>query len=165
MTAAPADGRRGIRLALSVRPRQPMTIVCGTDFSPASITACEVAALIAAANDEPLLLVHAVMPVTVPPQYDVARALDDVVTSAERALGDLAARLGKDGVQVSTSVPVGAGDEVLLAEVERIGAQMVVVGSVGGRGLKALLGSTSDRIASRTPVPLFVVRGDFPAAA
>lgn len=95
-----------------------MTIVCGTDFSPTSITACEVAALIAAAHDEPLLLVHAVMPVTVPPQYDVARALDDVVTSAERALSDLAARLGKDGVQVSTSVPVGAADEVLLAEVE-----------------------------------------------
>jgi nucleotide-binding universal stress UspA family protein len=40
-----------------------------------------------------------------------------------------------------------------------------VLGLVGGRGLKILLGSTSDRIAARSPVPLFVVRGDFPAAA
>ena len=142
-----------------------MTIVCGTDFSPASIAACEVAALIAAAHDEKLILVHAVAPVTVPPPHDVARALDDLVTSGERALADLAARLGKSGVQVSTSAPVGAADEVLLAEVERTGARIIVLGSVGGRGLKILLGSTSDRIASRSPVPLFVVRGDFPAAA
>ena len=142
-----------------------MAIVCGTDFSPASVAACEVAALIAAAHDEPLVLVHAVAPATVPPPYDVARALDDLVTSADRALRDLAARLVKDGAQVSTSVPVGAPDEVLLGEVERTGARMIVLGSVGERGLKFLLGSTSDRIASRSSVPLFVVRGDFPAAA
>jgi nucleotide-binding universal stress UspA family protein len=142
-----------------------MTIVCGTDFSPASIAACEVAALIAAAHDEPLILVHAVAPVTFPPPYDVARAIDDLVTSAERALRDLVARLGTGGVQVSTAVRVGAADEILLAEVERTGARIIVLGSVGGRGLKVLLGSTSDRIASRTPVPLFVMRGDFPAAA
>ena len=142
-----------------------MTIVCGTDFSQASIAACEVAALIAAAHDEPLILVHAVAPVTVPPPYDVGRALDDLVTSADRALRDLAARLGTGGVQVSTSVRIGAADEVLLAEVERTGARIIVLGSVGERGLKFLLGSTSDRIASRTPVPLFVMRGGFPAAA
>jgi nucleotide-binding universal stress UspA family protein len=142
-----------------------MTIACGTDFSPASVAACEVAALIAAGHGEPLILVHAVAPLTVPPPYDVARALDDLVASAEQALRDLAARLGAGGVQVSTSIRVGAADEVLLAEVEKSGARIIVLGSVGGRGLKALLGSTSDRIASRTPIPLFVVRGDFPAAA
>ncbi|MFL6247349.1 MAG: universal stress protein [Thermoanaerobaculia bacterium] len=127
-----------------------MTIACGTDFSPASIAACEVATLIAAAHGEPLILVH---------------ALDDPDASADRALRDLAARLGTGGVQVSTSVRTGTAEEVLLAEVERTGARMIVLGSVGGHGLKALLGSTSDRIASRTPVPVFVVRGDFPVAA
>jgi nucleotide-binding universal stress UspA family protein len=142
-----------------------MTIVCGTDFSPASIAACEVAALIASAHGEPLTLVHAVAPQAVPPPYDVARALDDLTASADQALRDLAARLGTGGVQVSTAVRVGAADEVLLAEVERTGARIIVLGSVGERGLKFLLGSTSDRIASRTPVPLFVMRGDFPAAA
>ena len=134
-----------------------MTIACGTDFSPASIAACEVAAVIAAADDEPLILVHAVPPGETPP--------DDGAASSEERLRDLAARLGKDGLQVSTSVRAGAADEILLAEVERTGARIIVLGSVGGRGLKALLGSTSDRIASRSPVPLLVVRGDFPAAA
>lgn len=127
-----------------------MSIVCGTDFSPASIAACEVAALLASAYDEPLIVVHAV---------------EEDAASAEGALRELAERLGREGVQVSTSVQAGAADAVLLAEVERTGARMIVLGSVGGRGLKALLGSTSDRIASRTPVPLFVVRGEFPAAA
>jgi nucleotide-binding universal stress UspA family protein len=127
-----------------------MTIVCGTDFSPASIAACEVAALIASARSEPLVLVH---------------AANDLATSAGQALSELAARLGTGGAEVSTSIRAGAADEVLLAEVERTGARIIVLGSVGGRGLKILLGSTSDRIASRAPVPLFVVRGDFPAAA
>ncbi|HEX7154824.1 MAG TPA: universal stress protein [Thermoanaerobaculia bacterium] len=142
-----------------------MTIVCGTDFSPPSVAACEVAALIAAAHDEPLILVHAVAPAAVPPPYDAGGALEELVASAERALRDLAARLGTEGAQVSTAVRVGAADEILLAEVERTGARIIVLGSVGGRGLKALLGSTSDRIASRSPVPLFVMRGGFPAAA
>ena len=141
-----------------------MKIVCGTDFSPTSIAACEVAAAIAAAHDE-LILVHAVAPVTVPPSSSIANLLDELVTSAEHALRDLAGRLGKDGVQVSTSVRLGSADEVVLAEVERTGAQLIVLGSVGERGLKFLLGSTSDRIASRSPVPLLVVRGDFPAVA
>lgn len=142
-----------------------MAIVCGTDFSPASVAACEVAAVLAAAYDEPLVLVHAVAPVTAPPPYDVARALDDLMSSAEQGLGDLAKRLSDGGVRVSTSVRVGPADEVLLVEVERSNARFIVLGSVGQRGLKSLLGSTSDRLASRTPVPLFVVRSQFPAAA
>lgn len=142
-----------------------MTIVCGTDFSPASVAACEVAALIASAYDEPLILVHAVATGTAPAPDDDARALEHLVSSAERELADLAKRLGAGGVQISTSARVGAAVEVLLTEIEQSGARFIVLGSVGERGLKFLLGSTSDRIASRTPVPLFVIRGDFPAVA
>jgi nucleotide-binding universal stress UspA family protein len=131
-----------------------MTILCGTDFSASSLEACEAAALVAAGHDEPLVLVHAVTP-----------APDGDASSAENALDDLAARLRTGGVEISTSIKVGAPDEVLLAEVERTDARMIVLGSVGARGLKVLLGSTSDRIASRATVPVFVVRSGFPGAS
>lgn len=93
-----------------------MTILCGTDFSPASSAACEVAALLAAVHGEPLVLVHAVSPVTVPPPHDLALAVEGVVTSADQELRDLAQRLGGGTPGISTSVQIGAADEVLLAE-------------------------------------------------
>lgn len=168
-----SDARGGSRCSrrserpgtLSACKSTSMTIVCGTDFSAASVAACEAAGILASASDEPLVLVHAVAAAAAPPPYDVARALDELVSSAEQGLGDLAKRLSAGGLKVSTSVRVGAADEVLLAEVERSHARFIVLGSVGQRGLKSLLGSTSDRMASRAPVPLFVIRGQFPASA
>jgi nucleotide-binding universal stress UspA family protein len=61
-------------------------------------------------------------------------------------------------------VRVGVPDEVLLEEAETSGSRLIVLASVGERGLKLILGSTSDRLASRSPVPVLVIRGDFPAA-
>lgn len=136
-----------------------MTILCGTDFSPAANAACEVAALIAAANRERLVLVHAAAVVT------GAASHDDGTGPAEKALRDLASRLAGGSIEVSTSVKVGAPDEVLLAEIEKEDAQLVILGSVGQHGLKLLLGSTSDSIAARSRVPLMVLRGDFPVAS
>lgn len=141
-----------------------MTIVCGTDFSPASEAACEVAALLAEQHGEPLVIVHAITPVAVPPMQLIGRQLDEMNASAERAMRELGERLG-GGREVATRITVGAPEEVLLEEARTRTARLVVLGSVGHRGLKSLLGSTTDRVASRSPVPVLVVRGDFPAAA
>ena len=132
-----------------------MTILCGTDFSPSSVAACEVAALIAASHQEALVLVHAVAP-----------ASNDRAASAEKELRDLASRLEAGGVRVSSLVKAGAADAVLLEAAAKSDARLIVLGSVGQQGLKRLLlGSTSDSIASRSLIPLLVIRGDFPARA
>lgn len=141
-----------------------MTILCGIDFSPASDAACKVAALLAERHREPLILVHALSTVAVPPMYLNFSMLDEMRSSAEQALGELAVRMGGEEKGVSTRIVAGEPDEVVLAEAEKSGARLIVLGSVGARGVKWLLGSTADRVVSRSRVPVLAVRGEFPAA-
>lgn len=143
-----------------------MTIVCGIDFSPASTHAAEVAAILAQQHDEQLVLVHAIAMGAVPPMYMNGTLVDEMRTSADKALDELALRLG-GGVErrVATFVGMDPPEELILEQAAKHDARLIVLGSVGHRGLKWLLGSTADRIASRTRVPLFIVRPDFPAAA
>ncbi|NNJ25914.1 universal stress protein [Alienimonas chondri] len=61
---------------------------------------------------------------------------------------------------VSTSVLHGSTAEELLAEAGRFRADLVVVGAVGHNAVeRALLGSTSDRLATHAACPVLVVRG------
>ena len=143
-----------------------MAIICGIDFSPASEAAAEVAALLAERSGEPLILVHAVTPFALDPvQLQTGTMLDDMRASADKAMNDLATRLATGKREVLRRVEFGEVDEVVLAEADRAEARLVVVASVGQRGLKSLLGSQASRIASRSRVPVLVIRGDFPAAA
>ena len=141
-----------------------MTIVCATDFSPASQLACDVAAILARQHEEQLVIVHAIMPVTVPSMFLVGNVIDDMTRSAEAAMTETRERISRGNPQVTTRVDVGTADEMVLEEAERTNARMVVLGSVGQRGLKWLLGSTADRIVSRSRFPVMIVRGDLPAA-
>ncbi|HYR28913.1 MAG TPA: universal stress protein, partial [Thermoanaerobaculia bacterium] len=94
-----------------------MTIVCGTDFSPAAEAACTVAVRLAADHGEPLLLVHALVPMPLPPPPDapiLPIVYDDATERARTALAQLAARLGASGAAVETLVELGDADDVLL---------------------------------------------------
>lgn len=142
------------------------SVICGTDFSPASENACRVAALLAERYGVPLVVVHAVAPLPIAPMPGVGPALDDgMQASAERSLAELETRLASERLQLSTRIAIGAPGDVLLEETERANARLVVLGSVGHRGTKWLLGSTSDRVASQSRVPVLVVRENFPADA
>ncbi|HKO59235.1 MAG TPA: universal stress protein [Thermoanaerobaculia bacterium] len=140
-----------------------MTIICGTDFSTVAEHACRVAALLAAQYDAPLVIVHAIAPVTVPPAPGLDRMLEDVKASADRAMADLKARLGNERLKLTTVVRAGAPADVLLGETAHAHARLVVLGSVGQREKSWLLGSTSDAVVSRSDVPVLVVRDRFPA--
>lgn len=141
-----------------------MSIVCGIDFSPASTHAAEVAALLARQHEEPLVLVHALSIVSVPPMFMTETLVNEMRGSAEVALGDLSVRLGDGQKHPVTSVlGVGPAEEILLAEAEKQGASLLVLGSVGQRGMKWLLGSTADHVASRAKMPVLIVRPGFPA--
>ena len=142
-----------------------MTIVCGTDFSAPAEKACTVAASLAQHHREPLVLVHALAPLAVaPPDAAVpARLYDDLAASAWNALTDLARRLGRSGAEIRAVVEVGDPDEVLLRQAEKERARLIVVGSVGHRGARWILGSTADRVAARSDVPVLVTRENFPA--
>src|SRR5687767_12351994 len=88
-----------------------MTIVCGTDFSPASDAACAAAAELARKEGGRLVLVHAV-------------ASAEELPAARASLAQRAAGLGTD---VTEHVSTGSADEVLIAAAAAEHATMVVL--------------------------------------
>jgi nucleotide-binding universal stress UspA family protein len=145
-----------------------MTIICGTDFSAASGSACELAATLAVDHTEPLILVNVIPPPVVPSASGMptpARMYDDLIASARDAMATLASRLAAIGAYVRTVAELGDPVEVLLQHAARETARLIVVGAVGGRGGAWLLGTTADRLASRSDVPVLVARPGFPADA
>jgi nucleotide-binding universal stress UspA family protein len=64
----------------------------------------------------------------------------------------------KAGVACDLAVGVGAAHRVLDAERRRYSPDLVVVGATARRG--GLLGSTAERVARTSPVPVLVVRGE-----
>lgn len=143
-----------------------MTIICGTDFSEAAEAACRVAAELAAHHGEPLLIAHALalLPMAPPAEVPLAASVyDDLVASAKKSADELVRKLAGTRAEIVTSVEVGEPDEVLLRLAAREKARLMVIASVGRRGGRWLLGSTADRLASRSPFPLLVTRPGFPA--
>lgn len=143
-----------------------MAIICGTDFSEAAEAACRVAAELASRHGEPLILVHALalLPIAPPAEVPIgANVYDEVAAAARKSIDELAGRLAATGAEVRTSVELGEPDEVLLQRAGQQSTRLIVIGSVGRRGARWLLGSTADRLASRSPFPLLVTRPAFPA--
>lgn len=141
-----------------------MAVVCGTDFSEASAAASQVAAELAARHDEALTIVHALVPPAPASGVPIAAGVsDELLSSARKSLAELAESLAGSGADIGTAVEAGEPDEVLLRCASEKKARLIVVGSVGRRGARWLLGSTADRLASRSPVPLLVTRPRFPA--
>lgn len=132
------------------------TIVCGTDFSPAATEATEIARLLAKKYAASLLLIHVVAPL---PGESATQAdvQESALAAAHSSLKGHAEALRVDGVEVEARVVAGWPDEVLVTAAQ--GAALLVVGSTGHRrGTHWIIGSTAERVAQRSPVPLLVVR-------
>lgn len=145
-----------------------MAIICGTDFSEESRRALQAAVSLASARGEEVLLVHAmelptvafiagegiVMPPAVPPP-----TLEAMRDELDRKLADEAKQAGGN---VRPVLSIGAPELALLDEAKRYDARLIVVASHGHRSRAArwLLGSTADRLARSSPLPLLVVRGE-----
>ena len=84
------------------------------------------------------------------PMFDAARRqLDAAVDGVRAEVPDASAVLGQ-----------GSPWREILAEVEKSGADLVVMGTHGRRGLdRALLGSVTEKVVRLSPVPVLTVRG------
>jgi nucleotide-binding universal stress UspA family protein len=79
---------------------------------------------------------------------------------AHRAIGDATQILAGAGVKTSAEVIAGRPDRRIVREARVWGAGLIVVGTEDRRGLSRLLsGSVSERVASRAPCSVEVVRG------
>ncbi|EXG82102.1 universal stress protein [Cryptosporangium arvum] len=137
-------------------------VLVGTDGSEKADRAVRWAAREAVLRGEPLRIVHAFLwpylrvstaPVPGLPGTGLRQAAEDLLAAAVTT-----ARGAAPGVDVTTSLPVGAPVGVLRAAAEN--AELVVVGSDGlGRVAGLIVGSVSTDLVARSRCPLVVVTG------
>lgn len=149
----------------------PTRWLVGHDFSSSGDHAAEVAAHDLERLRGELHLVHVYSVPTVPLTYewgseaavyatsrDLETALKaDVVRSVENAAERL--REKHPTLDVFTHVHAGQPAKAILAAAEEIGADRIVVGTVGRTGLShLLLGSVAERVVRLAPCPVLVVK-------
>jgi nucleotide-binding universal stress UspA family protein len=132
----------------------PKHIIAATDFSKASDRAVDLAAEVAAALGAKLTLMHAFetpypYPVALPPNH-----MRDLRAKLEARCIEIRARVG----HVDVVVREGAPWNEIVSLASETGADMIVVGTHGRRGLPhLLLGSVAERVVRLSPVPVMTV--------
>jgi nucleotide-binding universal stress UspA family protein len=126
-----------------------MSIICGTDLTPASAAALEVArALAAQRGDREVVLVHVVADES---KADTARKqLDEHVTRA------------RGTTPVRAELVIGAPEVSLNTFAETEGSDLVVIAASSKPATLITLGSTAEKVIVAARVPVLVVRDPEP---
>lgn len=137
------------------------TVLVGIDGSETAQKAARRAASIAQGIGAGLSVVTA----HVTGNTEVVRIGNDtwVMDDAEQALKlaeHSAARLRQDypGLDITPVAAKGKPQDALVDEAERSGAQMIVVGNVGMKGLGRVLGSVASSVAHNAPCDVLIVK-------
>ncbi|HMC96308.1 MAG TPA: universal stress protein [Flavobacteriales bacterium] len=138
-------------------------ILVPIDFSPLGKEVITVASDLARGMGAKLWLVHVAAP---DPEFigyqtgpaHVREQRVDVLRHEHADLQTMAARLSDQGLSSEALLVQGPTTETLLNEVDRLKADMIVMGSHGRSGLfKALVGSVCEQIIAESRVPVLVV--------
>jgi nucleotide-binding universal stress UspA family protein len=139
-------------------------IVVGVDFDECSERAVDHAIELARALEANVAVVHSYeLPMYwgFPTGAIVATAdmAERIVEAAKAGLQSIAEKRKRAGVELSTVLRNGAAAEQVGAAAQELGADLIVVGSHGRRGLShAFLGSVAERIVRTASRPVLVVR-------
>ncbi|WP_049985289.1 universal stress protein [Halobellus rufus] len=94
-------------------------------------------------------------------KLDAEELVERYEAEAEKHAAAVAERAREAGVDVETAVVRDAPYRAILDRIGAVGAELVVMGSHGRRGLERyLLGSTTERVLRLSPVPVLVLRSD-----
>ena len=145
----------------------PANILVPTDFSPQAEQALDYACELAAKLGATVNLVSVVgIPALGVPELGAAMTasvIDDMVRDNQKGLEALAdARRGKAKIG-QVLLRTGDARDVIPGVAEEIGADLIVMGTHGRRGLsRALLGSVAEYVVRISRVPVLTVRGKKP---
>jgi universal stress protein A len=144
------------------------TILVPHDFSSSANHAAALARDEAKLHGGSLLLLHVIdlprgvpLDATINPTggEGVLSVRDYAVNSAEVHLKDLAARLLKDGIKADTHIRVGNAVEEIVAFAEENKVDLIVMGTHGHTGIKAMLaGSVTEKVVRTAKCPVLSVR-------
>lgn len=136
-------------------------IVVGTDGSDTAKVAVSLAADLAKLHNAVLHLVNASnMPASgLGAQLAGATGVADQAVGAEVSKNVLAeaAREAK-GANVETHASVGDPADVVISVAEKVGADLIVVGSKGMHGIRRVIGSIPNTIAHQSPCNVLIVK-------
>jgi nucleotide-binding universal stress UspA family protein len=139
------------------------TILVPVDFSEHASRAFDAALDLAKTFQGRLHLIHSypLPPVAMPP-YDVSLPLgfDKALRDAsEKQLGEWAARARKAGIEAAITVTPESPSEAIVSCAEKIGADLIVMGTRGLTGLKhVVLGSVAERTLRLAPCPVLTLK-------
>jgi len=138
-------------------------ILIPVDFSDHTPSLLEWGAHLAEEHGSSVVLLHAYhLPVEfqqlegayLPPDFWAS-----VKADAEQQLGELAARLRADGLEVETAVCEGYAATVIVEEAGARDVDLIVIGTHGLSGIKhLLLGSIAERVVQKAPCPVLTVK-------
>ena len=133
------------------------------DFSEHSVHALRLAIAVARPTGAALHLLHAYeVPLGAIPPYGVAipeTLLDQVRDAAARRLEKASHEVTDAGLACELHVVQGPAADAIVEEAQRIGADLIVMGTRGLTGLKhVLLGSVAERTVRLAPCPVLTTR-------
>lgn len=143
----------------------PKIILAPTDFSPASLSALDYAVDLAQKLGARVHVMHAYeLPVIGFPDGVLtitADMADRLINAARSSLDEALARYAGRGVELTDALVQGDPRDAILTVAEEVGADLVVMGTHGRRGLaRALIGSVAERVVRTSPVPVLTLHAD-----
>jgi nucleotide-binding universal stress UspA family protein len=142
----------------------PRTLLVPVDFSPHSEAAIDYAIALAAKLDAKVHLLNVIgIPALGVPELGVAltaSVIDSLLKDNQRGLDKLAEARRATGRIGETMLRTGDARDVILHTAEEVGAELIVMGTHGRRGVsRALLGSVAESVVRTAPCPVLTIRG------
>lgn len=143
--------------------RTPRTILVPIDFGDASVAALDYAVDLAEDTDTNVYVLHTFeVPLVGLPDgvlAGTAELTSRIVNAAQRGLDDTLARYDGRKVVLTPLIEQGDTRDVVIDLAEKLGAELVCMGTHGRRGIaRAMIGSVAESIVRTSPVPVLTVR-------
>lgn len=139
------------------------TILFATDFSEGSARACDMARTLATLTGARLHVLHVIGElVDKRSRMLTSEVVDTLTREVERhAVEDMHRFCDANFAELnlSTEIVIGVAHEEMLKEAQKVGADLIVMGTHGRTGLeKMLVGSVAEKVVRSSPVPVLTVR-------
>ena len=154
-----------VRPSSEKKEKDGRRVLVATDGSESSLNAVKMVAAFKwpAATEVRAVSVAEVFIGAIDPWYTTGDMMEQIreasLTQARDAVKETSPLLSEAGLNVSTDVLIGSAKARIVEEADEWGADLLVVGSHGRRGLtRVLLGSVSEAVAMRAHCSVLVVR-------
>ena len=143
----------------------PKTLLVPTDFSEPAEAALAYAVALAETLAARVHLVHGYeLPLVGFPDGVMtisAEAASRIISAAESSLRDAARRYEGRNVTIETALVQADPREAILQAAKKVGADLIVMGTHGRRGIaRALIGSTTEAVVRTATIPVLTVHAE-----